>query len=73
MGRPVVIALATNDALGVSAQNIGKAINMKNIFFVPLKQDDPKNKPQSLVANFDLLEETINMAIVNKQIQPIFQ
>ncbi len=71
--RPVVIALATNDALGASAQNIGKAINMKNIFFVPLKQDDPKNKPQSLVANFDLLEETINMAINNKQIQPIFQ
>ena len=71
--RPVVIALATNDALGASAQNIGKALNTKNIFFVPLKQDDPKNKPQSLVANFDLLEETINMAINNKQIQPIFQ
>lgn len=71
--KPVVIALATNDALGSSAQNIGKTINMKNIFFVPLKQDDPKNKPQSLVANFDLLEETINMAISNTQIQPLFQ
>ena len=71
--RPVVISLATNDALGACAQNIGKAIDMKNIFFVPLKQDDPINKPKSLVANFDLLEETINMAINNSQIQPIFQ
>ncbi len=70
--RPVVIALATNDALGASAQNIGKAINTKNIFFVPLKQDDPENKPQSLVANFDLLEKTINMAMTNTQIQPLF-
>ena len=71
--RPVVISLATNDALGASAQNIGKALNTKNIFFVPLKQDDPKNKPKSLVADFDLLEETINMAINGIQIQPIFQ
>lgn len=71
--RPVVISLATNDALGMSAQNIGRALNMKNIFFVPLKQDDPKNKPLSLVADFDLLESTITMALNNIQIQPIFK
>ena len=70
--RPVVIALASNDALGASAQNIAKALNTKNIFFVPLKQDDPKNKPKSLVANFELLEKTIKLAIDNIQIQPIF-
>ena len=45
IGRPVLIALATNDALGASAQNIGKMINNKNIYFVPLHQDDPEHKP----------------------------
>ena len=36
IGRPVVIALATNDALGASAQNLGRMLNTKNIYFVPL-------------------------------------
>ena len=72
INRPVVIALATNDALGGSAKNLGKMLNHKNIFFVPMHQDNPEKKPNSLVANFDLLENTITLALNKKQIQPIF-
>lgn len=71
--KPVVIALASNDALGASAQNIGKMLNAKNIYFVPMSQDDPEKKPNSLVAHFDLIPETIELALQNKQIQPVFR
>lgn len=72
IGKPVVIALATNDALGISAQNIGRLLNYKNIYFVPISQDDPQNKPNSMVAHFDLLEPTIQAALNGKQIQPVY-
>lgn len=71
--RPVLIALATNDALGASAKNIGKAMNTKNLYFVPLSQDDPENKPTSLVAHFNLIPESIESALHKQQIQPVFQ
>ncbi len=71
--RPVVITLATNDALGASAKNIGKLLNTKNIYFVPLSQDDPEKKPMSLVAHFNLIPETIDLALQNRQIQPVFR
>ena len=70
--RPVVIALSTNDALGASAENFGKAMNTKHVFFVPIKQDDPIKKPNSLVADFDLIIPTIEAALENKQLQPVF-
>lgn len=69
--RPVVIALATNDALSGSAQNIGKLLNTRNIFFVPFGQDDPVNKPTSLICDFEKLIPTVNMALNQKQLQPI--
>lgn len=69
---PVLIALATNDALAASAQNIGRLINDKNIYFVPMAQDDPEKKPHSLVANFDLLFPAALAALEKKQLQPIF-
>ncbi len=72
INRPLVIALATNDALGASAQNIGKIVNIKNVYIVPLRQDNPELKPHSMVANFDLIPETLEMAMNNKQIQPCF-
>ena len=72
INRPLVIALATNDALGASAQNLGKILNTKNVYMVPLKQDSPTIKPHSMVSNFDLIPEAIDMAINNKQIQPCF-
>ncbi|MDR3178966.1 MAG: dipicolinate synthase subunit B [Oscillospiraceae bacterium] len=71
--KPLLISLATNDALGASAQNIGKMLNLKNIYFVPFSQDDPKNKPNSLVAHFDLILPSLKLAILGEQIQPVFQ
>ena len=58
--------------LGASAQNIGRLLNTKNIYFVPLKQDDCIKKPNSLVADFDKLEDCVTLALQGKQHQPIF-
>lgn len=70
--RPVVIAVSTNDALAASAQNIGRLLNNKNIFFVPMREDDPKGKPTSLVADFSRVAESIEEAVKGRQIHPIF-
>ncbi len=61
--RPVVIALASNDALGANAKNIGYMINRKNVYFVPLHRDDPIKKPNSLVADFSLIPQTIEKVL----------
>ncbi len=69
--RPLVLAIATNDALGANAKNIGMLLNMKNIYFVPFGQDDASKKPKSMISKFEMLEDTIEKALNNKQIQPI--
>lgn len=69
--RPVVIAAATNDALSSNLKNIGALLNRKNIYFVPFSQDDPENKPHSLVCDFSLLKETLLYAFRGKQLQPV--
>lgn len=71
--RPVLVAMSTNDGLGASAQNFGKLINTKNIYFVPFSQDDCVNKPNSLVADFDLLQDGIESALQGKQLQPVIK
>ena len=70
--RPVVIALATNDALSANLKNIGLLMSRKNIYFVPMKQDDPEKKPHSLVCDFDMLKPTMLSAFAGRQIMPIF-
>ena len=70
--KPIVLAVSTNDALGASMRNIGTLSNVKNIYFVPMKQDDPVEKPNSLVAVFEKTEETLLAAMNGKQIQPLF-
>lgn len=70
-GRPVVIAVSTNDALAGAAENIGKLMARKNIYFVPFGQDDPKNKPTSMVADFAKIPQTLEAALEGRQIQPI--
>lgn len=70
--RPLVIALASNDAMSANFGNIGKLLNRKNVYFVPMNQDDPQKKPHSLVANFSLLEETLTCALEGKQIRKLF-
>ena len=73
IGLPVVIALATNDALAASASNIGKLLNTKHIYFVPMRQDDPQKKPSSLVADFTSLWPTCEAALKGEQIQPVIR
>ena len=70
--RPLLIAVSTNDALSVAAANIGRLLNNKNIYFVPMKQDDCIKKPRSIVADFDKTYDAIICALKNIQIQPIF-
>lgn len=71
--KPLLIALSTNDGLSGSAENMGTMLNRKNIYFVPMSQDDPIKKPNSLVAHFDLIIPAIESAIMGYQIQPIFR
>ena len=70
--RPLVIALASNDAMSANFKNLGALLSRKNIYFVPMKQDDPINKPHSLVADLDLLPETLNNALSGKQTRKLF-
>lgn len=69
--RPVVLAISTNDGLGMNARNIGLLLNTKNIYLVPFGQDNPQEKPNSLVARMDLLVDTVVLALAGKQIQPL--
>ena len=70
-GRPLVIAVSTNDALSGAAENIGRLLNRKHCYFVPFGQDDPEKKPSSMVADFTRIPQTIVLAASGKQIQPI--
>lgn len=70
--RPVVIALATNDALSANLKNIGLLMPRKNIFFVPMGQDDAENKPYSLICDFDQLKQTMVSAFAGRQLNPVF-
>ncbi len=70
-GRPVVIAVSTNDALGGAAENIGKLMGRKHYYFVPFRQDDALNKPTSMVADFSRIHETLEAALEGRQLQPL--
>lgn len=70
-GRPLVLAISTNDGLGLNAANIAKLLVTKNVYFVPYGQDAPQAKPNSLVASMDLIMETCESALQGKQYQPM--
>ncbi|NMB01195.1 MAG: dipicolinate synthase subunit B [Firmicutes bacterium] len=70
-GKPLVLAISTNDALGLNAKNIGVLLNTPNVYFVPFGQDNPEEKPRSLVADMDLILPTLELALQNKQLQPV--
>lgn len=72
-GKPVVLAISTNDALGMNMKNIGLLLNAKNIYFVPFGQDDPMKKPNSLVAHMNELIPTLEKALQKEQYQPMIQ
>lgn len=69
--KPVLIGVSTNDGLGTAAKNIGTLLNCKNIYFLPFSQDDYKEKPTSLVADFDKLTEGALSALEGRQLQPV--
>lgn len=72
-GRPVVIAPSTNDALGASARNIGALMAREHFYFVPFRQDNPRVKPASVVADFTLIPETLTAALAGVQLQPVLR
>ena len=72
-GRPVLVAVSTNDALSGAAENIGRLLNRKHYYFVPFGQDDPVNKPNSMVAHFEMIPKAMEAALEGKQTQPILQ
>ncbi len=69
--RPVIIAISTNDALAGAAENIGRLLSRKNYYFVPFRQDDAVNKPTSIVADFQRIPQTLDLALEGKQLQPM--
>lgn len=70
-GRPILIAISTNDALAGAAENIGKLMARKHFYFVPFRQDDPAGKPTSVVADFRKIPEAAEYAAREQQIQPL--
>ena len=70
-GRPVVIAVASNDGLSGSAPALGQLLGRKNLYFVPFRQDDHAAKPTSLVAEFALIPQTVQAAFQGQQLQPL--
>ena len=70
--RPLIIALASNDAMSGNLRNIATLLSRKNVYFLPMLQDDPEGKPHSLVADFSKLNDTLELALQGKQIRKLF-
>ena len=70
--HPLVISLASNDALSANLKNIATLLSRKNVYFTPMLQDDPINKPHSLVTDFSLVENALESALQGKQLHKIF-
>ena len=70
-GRPILIAVSTNDALAGAAENIGRLLSRKHYYFVPFGQDDPEKKPTSMVADFGQIPAALAAALEGRQIQPL--
>ena len=70
-GRPVIVAVSTNDALATAAENIGRLLARKHFYFVPFGQDDPQEKPGSMIADFSKIPQTVDAAMAGKQQQSL--
>lgn len=71
--RPLLIALASNDAMSQNLASIAAVLNRKSVYFVPMLQDNPRSKPHSLVAEFDLIPEALESAMAGVQLRPVFR
>lgn len=70
-GRPVILGISTNDALGANAVNLGHLLTRRNLYFVPFCQDSPESKEQSLVARMKLIPDVVKAALQGRQLQPV--
>lgn len=70
--RPLILALASNDAMSANLRNLAVLLARKQVYFVPMWQDDPERKPHSLVADFESLQLTIQAAMDCRQVHPLF-
>ncbi len=70
-GKNIVFGIATNDGLGISGVNIMKLLAFKQFYAIPFRQDAPFQKERSVVAKWELLEESLDQALINKQLQPL--
>ena len=70
--RPLLIALASNDAMSQNLANVAALLNRKSVYFVPMRQDDPEGKPHSLVAEFELIPRVVESALKGEQLRPLF-
>lgn len=70
--RPLVLGVSTNDALAAASKNIGLLMNSKHVYFIPMSQDDPVKKPNSMVVHFDKTPEAIQCALQGRQVQPLY-
>ena len=70
--RPLLIALATNDGLSQNLSNIGRLLTRRSVYFLPMRQDDPRGKPHSLVADFTRLPEALSALREGRQLRPLF-
>ncbi len=70
--RPLLLAVATNDAMSQNLANVGTLLSRKSVYLVPMRQDSPKNKPHSLVADFSMLGEALDALMSGEQLRPLF-
>ena len=70
--RPLLIALASNDAMSANLENLAKMLAKKNVYFVPMLQDDPQCKPHSMVANFEMIPQALAAMTEGRQLRPLF-
>ena len=70
--RPLLISLASNDAMSANLANLSRLLMRKSVYFVPLLQDDPEKKPHSLVAQFERIPEALTAAMEGRQLRPLF-
>ena len=70
--RPLLIALASNDAMSANLPSVGIMLQRKNVYFVPMRQDDPEKKPHSLIADFSMISEALKAMRTGRQLRPLF-
>lgn len=67
--KPLLIALASNDALSANLSNIATLRMRKDIYFTEMSMDDKVSKPHSLVAHFDNIPDDVEKILGSLRIK----